>query len=91
MSVKFLSYDGLSHFKDNLDNTYIKKTGGALTGTLTTQGILPSSNNAYNIGSTNYKYNTIHATTFAGNLDWSYIQNKPTIPTIPASLKTRIH
>jgi hypothetical protein len=35
--------------------------GGTMTGTLTTQGILPAANTTYDIGSASYGYNTVYA------------------------------
>lgn len=42
--------------------------------------ILPWTNNTTYLGSTYYKWAAVHANNLYGNLDWSYIQNKPNIP-----------
>lgn len=43
-------------------------SGGTLTGTVNSQNINPSANNAYSLGNTNYRYANIYATNFIGNL-----------------------
>ncbi len=53
--------------RDYNDARYINATGGdAITGTFTTQDILPDTNITYDIGSTLFKYNEVFATTFNG-------------------------
>ncbi len=52
--------------RDFNDARYINVTGDIMTGTLTTQDILPDGDNTRNIGSGGAKYNTIFATTFNG-------------------------
>lgn len=52
-------------------------SSSALTGTLYSQNILPNGS-SYALGSSRNPWSEVRATTFYGNLDWSYIQNKPT-------------
>lgn len=48
-------------------HSYLPLSGGTLTGTVTSRAIQPSANNSYNLGTSDYKYNTVYATTFSGN------------------------
>ena len=48
-------------------HSYLPLSGGTLTGTVTSRAIQPSTNNSYNLGTSDYKYNTVYATTFSGN------------------------
>ena len=41
----------------------IDKNGGVLTGTLNTNGLIPNATSAYDLGSNDYRYNNIFATT----------------------------
>lgn len=41
----------------------IDKNGGVLTGTLNTNSLLPNATSAYDLGSSDYRYNNIYATT----------------------------
>lgn len=51
----------------------------------TTAHITPTVNSNYNLGSADYKWKNIYATNFIGNIDWSYIQNKPNLATVATS------
>ena len=59
---------------DIVNSSYINtqggllKAGGAMTGTLTTVNVVPTSNNNFDIGTSINKYANIHATTFVGDL-----------------------
>lgn len=46
----------------------LNRTGGTMTGTLVTRGVLPASDNTYTLGSGSFRYSTITATTFVGGL-----------------------
>lgn len=48
-------------------HSYLPLSGGTLTGTVTSRAIQPSANNSYNLGTSDYKYNTVYATNFSGN------------------------
>lgn len=45
-------------------------------------GYFYADNNTVNLGSSANKWTSVYATTLYGNLDWSYIQNKPTLDSI---------
>lgn len=64
---------------------YLPLSGGEMTGTIITpaddtKGIIPKTNNYGTIGTSSKKFYTIYASTLYGNLNWSYITDKPTIP-----------
>lgn len=76
-STKYLSYEGLSYFKNIIEGRYEKKghthsylplAGGTMTGTINSQSIIPTTNNTYNLGSSSLKYKNVYATTFTGAL-----------------------
>lgn len=73
-------YDGSQEVIINItagtQGNYLPIVGGTLTGDLNSRNILPSSNNIYNIGSQNMKYNIIYANTFDGNATSSDISKK---------------
>lgn len=73
-------YDGSQEVTINItagtQGNYLPIAGGTLTGDLNSRNILPSSNNIYNIGSQNMKYNIIYANTFDGNATSSDISKK---------------
>lgn len=48
-----------------LDN-YLLKTGGTLTGTLTSQNVVPSADSTYTLGTNTVRYKTIYADSFVG-------------------------
>jgi hypothetical protein len=45
----------------NAENTFLKRSGGTMTGTITSQTIIPSATNKYNLGSSSYRYNNIYS------------------------------
>ena len=49
----------------------------------TSTDLRPGVTNTYSLGTASLLWKEIHATTLKGNLDWSYIQNKPT--SLPAN------
>jgi len=49
------------------NNGALLKSGGTMTGTLTTRNQLPSANNTYDIGSASYVYNDTYSTNFIGS------------------------
>jgi len=59
---------GAAAANHNHDSSYLKLSGGALTGTLTSRSITPSANNSYSLGTSNNKWNYVYATSFVGNL-----------------------
>lgn len=59
---------GAAAANHNHDGSYLKLSGGTLTGTLTSRAIAPSANNSYSLGTSNSKWNYVYATTFVGNL-----------------------
>ena len=48
---------------------YLPLTGGKLSGILTSQNIIPATNNTYYLGRDNLKWNNVYATTFTGDLN----------------------
>ena len=52
----------------NHDTSYLKLSGGTLTGNLIGRTITPSADNSYNLGASNAKWSYVYATKFVGNL-----------------------
>ena len=52
----------------NHDTSYLKLSGGTLTGELTGRTIKPSADNSYTLGASNAKWSYVYATKFVGNL-----------------------
>lgn len=59
--------DTLDYIKLKLP-TYLSSSGGKLTGDLESQNILPAADDTYNLGSAFSTWNTVHATTFKGDV-----------------------
>lgn len=66
---KYLDYEGLSYLKTVLDARYVNKAdtvpylplaGGTMTGLITSQSIIPTSNSSYNLGSSSKQFNTTY-------------------------------
>lgn len=47
---------------------YLPLGGGTMTGTITSQSIIPATTNAYDLGSSSLKWANVYATTFNGNV-----------------------
>lgn len=66
-NVKYLSYEGLSHFKNKLDNTYLKLSGGTVTGSiyidksLYADYIYPKTTGWSNVGNSTKPFSVIYA------------------------------
>lgn len=67
--VKYLSYSGLSYLTDKLEaryerighvHDYLPLAGGTMTGTITSQSIIPTTNTTYNLGSTSNQFNIVY-------------------------------
>lgn len=67
--VKYLSYSGLSYLKDKLEaryerighvHDYLPLAGGTMTGTITSQSIIPTTNTTYNLGSSSNQFNIVY-------------------------------
>lgn len=56
------------------------------------RSITPASgkNNTYDLGSSSVKWKGVYATNLYGNLDWSYIQNKPTYTAADVGAVTKL-
>lgn len=52
----------------NHDTSYLKLSGGTLTGALTGQTIKPSATGSYNLGTSDAKWNYVYSNKFIGNL-----------------------
>lgn len=52
----------------NHDTSYLKLSGGTLTGSLIGCTIIPSADNSYNLGASSAKWSYVYATKFVGNL-----------------------
>mgnify|MGYP002658391782 CR=1 FL=1 len=52
----------------NHDTSYLKLSGGTLTGSLIGRTIIPSADNSYNLGASSAKWSYVYATKFVGNL-----------------------
>lgn len=59
---------GAAEVNHNHDTSYLKLSGGTLTGSLTGQNIVPSATNSYNLGASSAKWSYVYATKFVGNL-----------------------
>lgn len=59
---------GAATANHNHDTSYLKLSGGTLTGSLTGQNIVPRATNSYTLGTSNAKWSYVYATKFVGNL-----------------------
>ena len=59
---------GAATANHNHDTSYLKLSGGTLTGNLIGRTITPSADNSYNLGASNAKWSYVYATKFVGNL-----------------------
>lgn len=59
---------GAADANHNHDTSYLKLSGGTLTGNLIGRTITPSADNSYNLGVSNAKWSYVYATKFVGNL-----------------------
>lgn len=59
---------GAAETNHNHDTSYLKLSGGTLTGTLTGQTIKPSANGSYTLGASNAKWSYVYANKFVGDL-----------------------
>lgn len=59
---------GAATANHNHDTSYLKLSGGTLTGSLTSHAVKPSTNDTYALGASNAKWSYVYATKFVGNL-----------------------
>jgi hypothetical protein len=59
---------GAATANHNHDTSYLKLSGGTLTGNLIGRTMTPSVDNSYNLGASNAKWSYVYATKFVGNL-----------------------
>lgn len=59
---------GAATVNHNHDTSYLKLSGGTLTGNLVGRTITPSADNSYNLGASSAKWSYVYATKFIGNL-----------------------
>ena len=59
---------GAATVNHNHDTSYLKLSGGTLTGNLIGRTIIPSADNSYNLGASSAKWSYVYATKFVGNL-----------------------
>lgn len=59
---------GAATVNHNHDTSYLKLSGGTLTGNLTSHAVKPSANDTYALGASNAKWSYVYATKFVGNL-----------------------
>ena len=59
---------GAATSNHNHDTSYLKLSGGTLTGVLTGQTIKPSATGSYNLGTSDAKWNYVYSNKFVGNL-----------------------
>lgn len=59
---------GAAQANHNHDTSYLKLSGGTLTGDLISHAVKPSTNNAYALGASNARWSYVYATKFVGNL-----------------------
>lgn len=71
----------------NHDTSYLKLSGGTLTGELTGRTIKPSADNSYTLGASNAKWSYVYATKFVGNLTGSVEGNATSATTAQSANK----
>lgn len=59
---------GAATANHNHDTSYLKLSGGTLTGDLISHAVKPSANDTYALGASNAKWSYVYATKFVGNL-----------------------
>ena len=59
---------GAATANHNHDTSYLKLSGGTLTGDLISRAVKPSANDTYTLGASNAKWSYVYATKFVGNL-----------------------
>ena len=59
---------GAAEANHNHDTSYLKLSGGTLTGDLISHAVKPSANDTYTLGASNAKWSYVYATKFVGNL-----------------------
>ena len=59
---------GAAEDNHNHDTSYLKLSGGALTGDLISRAVKPNANDSYALGASNAKWSYVYATKFVGNL-----------------------
>lgn len=64
---------------------FLPLSGGVLSGDVSTEDLVPNANNTNDIGTSTNVYKNVYATTLHGNLDWSYVQNGPSLATLDGS------
>lgn len=58
-----------------INTTYLKRTGGTMTGALNCTNIIPGANNAYTLGTSSNKFQNIYANNISGNLTGNVVGN----------------
>lgn len=59
---------GAAEANHNHDTSYLKLSGGTLTGDLISHAVKPSANGTYTLGASNAQWSYVYATKFVGNL-----------------------
>lgn len=59
---------GAAEVNHNHDTSYLKLSGGTLTGDLISHAVKPSANDTYTLGASNAQWSYVYATKFVGNL-----------------------
>lgn len=59
---------GAAEVNHNHDTSYLKLSGGTLTGELISHTVKPNANNTYTLGASNAQWSYVYATKFVGNL-----------------------
>lgn len=59
---------GAAEANHNHDTSYLKLSGGTLTGDLISHAVKPSANDTYTLGASNAQWSYVYATKFVGNL-----------------------
>lgn len=59
---------GAATASHNHDTSYLKLSGGTLTGDLISHAVKPNANDTYTLGASNAKWSYVYATKFVGNL-----------------------
>lgn len=53
---------------NDISNTYLKRTGGTMTGQINTTSLIPTSNNAYSLGTESQRYANLYANRIIGDV-----------------------
>ena len=65
--------DGSGH---NIEDTYLKRSGGTMTGTINSQIVQPKTNNTYTLGSSSNRWSTLYSVNIDNSGSWTWYGNQ---------------